>query len=402
MLKAFQHSFLYYWLLLFACIIVYKNSYTQNLYTTQNTTVKVAVLAPLYIDSAFDGYTYKIKTATLPSYYIPGLDFYNGVMLAIDSLQKQGIEMEVWIYDTKKANRSAAQLVSEMKALKFSLIIASITNATEQKIFSEFSFNENIPLISATYPNDVYLSGNPFFVVLNSTLATHINGIYNFVQKKFSGRNNKLLFLTRAGTMENKIKTIFYANDTLPVKLRSKNIFLYDTAFEKTLTPYLDSNVNNVIICGSLNEAFGAKLISFLSNKPSYKITVIGMPNWSSIKSIQQTSYSHLTIIYSTPFNYVALPPLATTFIQTYKNKLYALPTDMAWKGFETMYHFGHLLNNYRNNFINHLSDTAFTVINTFQIEPTKKTAHSFLPDYMENKKLYFIKITNSQTSVIP
>jgi hypothetical protein len=57
MLKAFQHSFLYYWLLLFACIIVYKNSYTQNLYTTQNTTVKVAVMAPLSIDSAFDGYT---------------------------------------------------------------------------------------------------------------------------------------------------------------------------------------------------------------------------------------------------------------------------------------------------------------------------------------------------------
>jgi len=74
----------------------------------------------------------------------------------------------------------------------------------------------------------------------------------------------------------------------------------------------------------------------------------------------------------------------------------------MAWKGFETMYHFGHLLNNYRSNFINHLSDTAFTVINTFKIEPTKKTANSFLPDYMENKKLYFIKRTYSQTSVVP
>ncbi|HEX6915966.1 MAG TPA: hypothetical protein VF145_12035, partial [Chitinophagaceae bacterium] len=45
-------------------------------------TVKVAVLIPLYLDSAFHGTTYKLGNSNIPKYILPGLDFYNGVMMA--------------------------------------------------------------------------------------------------------------------------------------------------------------------------------------------------------------------------------------------------------------------------------------------------------------------------------
>src|SRR4051812_10409425 len=63
--------------------------------------LRIAVLAPLYIDSAFTD-TQFIAGNTLPKTMVPALDFYNGVMMAIDSLKKENVHVEVWVYDTKK------------------------------------------------------------------------------------------------------------------------------------------------------------------------------------------------------------------------------------------------------------------------------------------------------------
>src|SRR5688500_6646239 len=50
---------------------------------------KVAVFTPLYIDSAFDGSEYRYDK-TFPKFLNPGIEFYQGVQWAIDSLEKKG------------------------------------------------------------------------------------------------------------------------------------------------------------------------------------------------------------------------------------------------------------------------------------------------------------------------
>src|SRR6266487_4359390 len=63
--------------------------------------LRIAILAPLYLDSAFDDYDYKLGNLNIPKYFLPGLEFYNGVMMAVDSLQKEDADLEVWVCDTK-------------------------------------------------------------------------------------------------------------------------------------------------------------------------------------------------------------------------------------------------------------------------------------------------------------
>ena len=50
---------------------------------------KIAVLAPLYLDDAFSDYSYQLGNKSIPQYILTGLDFYNGVMLAVEDLQKE-------------------------------------------------------------------------------------------------------------------------------------------------------------------------------------------------------------------------------------------------------------------------------------------------------------------------
>src|SRR5215203_755187 len=60
---------------------------------------KIAVFTPLYLDSAFDvtgSFKYEKTGAKFTN---PGLDFYYGVQTALDSLEKRGAPLEVFVYD---------------------------------------------------------------------------------------------------------------------------------------------------------------------------------------------------------------------------------------------------------------------------------------------------------------
>ena len=360
-------------------------------------TVKVAVLTPLYLDSAFSDYTYKLGNINMPQYILSGLDFYNGVMMAVDSLNKENINAEVWIYDTKKIGTNINTMLAEMKPLGFSLIIASFTNAAEQKAASEFSFANNIPVVSVTYPNEAGIMANPYFIMLNSTLKTHVDAIYNYVQQNFLA--TKPLFVTKFGALETRILDDFRSNDSLvrfhfPYKVLSlKNEVVFNN-----LKPYLDSTKQNVIVCGSLNGDFAVSLVQALGSNAAYKVTLIGMPDWDGMRKVLNNSFDNIDIVYSTAFNYPADDPKIQDLASQYKLQFYARPSDLVYKGFEAMYHFTHLVNDYRNELLGHISDTSYTWSNRFIMKPVMPDAQAVVPDYLENKNLFFVKKNKGDT----
>ncbi|CAN5315869.1 hypothetical protein BH11BAC6_BH11BAC6_04390 [soil metagenome] len=383
-MKTFK-SYFYIILLGMSLFLVAKESKAQTI----NTPPRIAILAPLYLDSAFDNNNYKLGNTVIPKYILPGLDFYNGVMMAVDSLQKEGNDLDVWVFDIKKKNLSVDSLAAELATHHFSLIIASFSNANEQKVFSQFSFNNNIPLVSATYPNDAYVTGNPFFIMLNSTLKTHVEGIYKFIQRNYPVA--KFLYVTRQGSMEEKIMTMYAdaGKKTYPIKY--KTVALPDDFTAEQLLPLLDSNAQNVIICGSLDENFGSNLIKVLDQNITFPISIAGSPTWDGLRATMHTENENVSIIYSTPFNYAKSDFITANLTNQYRQQLNGRPSDMFFKGYESMYRFSKLLLKYNNDMLNNLSDNNFKISNTFLLQPVKLNITDQLPAYIENKKLYFI-----------
>ena len=163
----------------------------------QNKKYTIAVFAPLYIDSAFDGNNYKLSNNNFPKNILPGLEFYNGVMLATDSLQAEKQSLEINIYDTKSSRQSISGIINKQELNSVSLIIASFTNKAETKILADYALSKKIPIISATYPNDAGISNNPYFILVNSTLRTHCEELYKHIQHYYSTGN--IVFLRRNG-----------------------------------------------------------------------------------------------------------------------------------------------------------------------------------------------------------
>jgi hypothetical protein len=128
-------------------------------------------------------------------------------------------------------------------------------------------------VVSATYPNDANITDNPFFILLNSTLKTHVDGIFRYVQQNYA--SSKPVFITRNEPLESRILTDFKANDPNTFNLKYKTLMLYnDEVTISSLAPYLDSTKTNVLICGSLNTTFASNIAKALCENPQYKTTL--------------------------------------------------------------------------------------------------------------------------------
>ncbi|MDO9155397.1 MAG: hypothetical protein Q7U17_00900, partial [Sediminibacterium sp.] len=141
----------------------------NGLFAQQPAPLKIAVFAPIYLDTLFNGSNYTLGNNNLPRTVLPGLDFYNGIQLAIDSLNAEGQSLTVLFYDSKSNTQSVKQLLSTEALQDVSMIIASFNNRNDIKPLADFALNKQIPLISMTYPNDGGVKSNPYFALVNPT-----------------------------------------------------------------------------------------------------------------------------------------------------------------------------------------------------------------------------------------
>jgi ABC-type branched-subunit amino acid transport system substrate-binding protein len=367
----------------------------------QEAPIKIAVFAPLYLDSAFSGSNFKLGNTSLPRYLLPGLEFYNGVMMAIDSLNAEGVNAEVLIYDSKQSDIAIQEILAKPELEGVSLIIASFNNRNEIKTLADFALTKKIVLISETYPNDGGVSENPYFVLVNSTLRTHIDALYKYLQRFHSTDN--LIWVKRKGALEDMIQGFFseLQKKTPSLALRIKTVEMADSLNQQTLLTGLDSNRNNVLICGSLNEPFGNAIVKTLADNRDFKGTIIGMPTWDGFKDLSKPEYKSIEIIYSSPYNFPRTDKTSVTINNKYRNKFQARPSDQVFKGFEAMYHFSKLLTKHQTALLNNLSDKSFKVFNEYDFQPIRFKRESILPDYLENKKIYILKKIDGQIKSI-
>src|ERR1700693_2156572 len=90
----------------------------------QNVKHKIAIFAPLYLDSAFDDLNNYRYEKQFPKFINPGLEFYEGAQLALDSLAREGTPLEVFIYDTRAQKESLSQQLEKAGNDQVELILA--------------------------------------------------------------------------------------------------------------------------------------------------------------------------------------------------------------------------------------------------------------------------------------
>jgi hypothetical protein len=376
--------------------------------TADSTKYHIAVFLPLYLDSAFDAAGNYRFDQNFPKYLNPGLEFYEGLEMAMDSLRKTGAALDMTVYDTRSVSKSIQQILEDTAFSKMQLIIGHV-NAAELRLLATEARNMSIPFININFPNDGGVTNNPEFVILNTTLHTHCEAIYKFIQRNWATSN--ILYLRKAGNQEDRLHNDFVEieKNTASVPLKIKYINVDNNVDLRVLIPSMDSNLKTVVLVGSLDENFGKAVCAKLAPlSKSYPMKVLGMPTWDAITDFNAPAYADLEIYYTTPFYINPADSLAISIQQYFKTRFYSRPSDMVYRGYETILHFSQILEANRGRVDGSIGIRKFKIFNDFDIQPvfTNKengnlSSGTITLQYLENKKLYYVKKVNGNVVAV-
>ena len=373
--------------------------YAQNDTAIKQPVYQVGIFAPLYLDSVFTKNTFRYKEA-IPRFIAPAVDFVQGALTALDSLQAGDDSIHASIFDTKSYTEKIPDLIRNKKLDSLNLIIGSVRDEDFLQL-AAFARQKNIPFISATYPNVSGVSANPFLVVMNSTLKAHCDAIYSYILQNHG--TDKIYLFRQKGRQEDMVAAYFKQmneQDGKPL-LVMETINVDENLTTAFLKSKLDSNRKNVIIGGSLDETFAGSMAKacYEINK-SYPITLIGMPNWDNFSALyNKKAMPGFPVYFTTPFFTDKTDAFSKSLTAAYYKNYRAKPTDMAYKGFESVYLFTKLLTKNPADFMNHISDKSEKVFCDYNFKAVKLNDKAAVPDYIENKHLYLIKILNGSIS---
>jgi ABC-type branched-subunit amino acid transport system substrate-binding protein len=361
----------------------------------------VSVLIPFHLDSLFELDKYKFGSS-IPRFALPYLEFYNGLKLATDSLAREGVDAHIEVFDSRRGGSYAIAL-AHPSLRKSDLIIALVTSTAELRKLSDLGAELDIPVVSATFPNDGGVKNRPQLYVTNTTLRTHCHALYDYLYRNHAAE--KIIVVTRKGRVEASLKSWIeeQAAQKSGLKISLKEHFLSDSFQVQDITRLLDSTQKNILLAPTMDAAFAQRLLRNLSSiRTTYKTQVVGMPSWDEI-DLRKSEYKGVEIVYGSPFvSSLSNPELYQSLSRQYSARQNSKPSDMALKGFEMIYRFTKTISQYsdRASFESHINEAAFRLFCSFSFQPVvdeeTKAVH-----YYENEKVYFLLKTDGQLKAL-
>ena len=370
--------------------------HAQPNYQAPQSKYRVAIFAPLYLDSAFSAGKLK-NPRVLPRQSMPAAEFVQGAQIALDTLNTRGKTIEAFIYDSKSATRNVAWLIRYRMLDSMDLIIGSVKDP-EYSQLAHFAAQRKIPFVSSTFPNDGGVRSNPYLLIVNSTLQAHCESIFSYLVQKYGADNIYLAKRKNENRIENIFKTINQAEGKPLLNIRSLVLDTSVTTYQlKTL---VDTSRPSIIIGATLDEFFATKLATAMYPiQKTNNLSLIGMPNWDGFRSLyKKDAFKDFPVKYTTPHYDLKTGAFGRFLTDNYFHLYRAAPTDMAFKGFETTYYFMNILLQYgRSEFMNHLNEPAFAGFHEFNFRPVYFNKQSTTPDYYENRRLFIMQILNGE-----
>ena len=360
--------------------------------------IRAGLFSSFYLDSAFDGSgNYKLND-NFPRQAIAGLEFYEGVVMAIDSINASGVSAKLEVYDTKSKQGNIEKLSKHGKFDSLDLMLFH-GGLTEYLKLEAISKQKKIPLISASYPNDGGVRRNPLVFIANPTIKTHLEVIVEQLGARWE--NSNIIWFNRSDLADSRLAALF--NEIIQntkLKENIKHITLDPSFSSQDLANSIDTTKNNVLIAGSLDNNFAvnfARAVSLIEKKGI--IQVVGLPNWDGLKEIQSPVYVGIPIYFSSEMSAAKYNQWANNFEERFKEVTGVQSSRSAIKGFELTFYFLNLLSKQGSILINDSLSQMFILLNEFDFKPVRLTDDSTTPDYIENKKVYFIRRLNGVES---
>ena len=289
-------------------------------------------------------------------------EYYEGFLLAVEKLKKQGANIELYVFDigTEKNTKKLESLLTTMEMQNLDLIVGGVADS-QIKILSDFSKSKNIKyVIPFSSKNGEVLNNGDIFQVNTPQAKLYTKASQVFVNK-FNQAN--IVFLD---TKEEDKKDSLIAIMRSDLKKRSipyKSVVISES-LNTALIPLLDKTKTNILIpasgdIGVLGDVLGT-LNSLKEENPEIDVDLFGYPEWQTYEHNYLKDYhNHGTYIYSSFYvdkDAAETKDFKQNFKEWYKKDLQKTYPQYAMLGYDTGLYFLTALNKYGRNFETRLS----------------------------------------------
>src|SRR5574344_2149455 len=130
------------------------------------------------------------------------VEYYEGLLLAIDSLKQSGVSMDIYAFDTSK--ESISTLLKDKKELANMDIIFGPKEKADIKMMGDFARKHEIRLVIPFTSKDNEVFTNPFIFMANTPQLYLYNTVYEHFSRQSSNANLIFIENTVGDTSKNQ------------------------------------------------------------------------------------------------------------------------------------------------------------------------------------------------------
>lgn len=314
--------------------------------------VKVALLLPfsakdypVFVDTLVEKMPVQISARSEQF-----ISFYEGVLLAVDSLKNQGYKVNLKVFDTERSAEKMYTMVDEIDRFHPDLIIGPVYGSVYKALMDDLT-NKNIPVIYPLSSRSEEFGVYPDFIQVNPSMKALTVAMSDWLHEEAEEANLVCLNLTGNEVSHSDLEDIRLFKEYMH-RIGSMNFYDWNTSAVPLdgLRLQLLPDRENIIILPTTKEAEVSKILPVLSAlTDGYRITVVGFPEWQAFTSVDHETYFKLnTKIFTYSYVDNTTEP-AKRFALKYRKYFYTEPNNLAYKAFDMSLYFIELAAKYRD-----------------------------------------------------
>ncbi len=290
------------------------------------------------------------------------LDFYQGLRMAIDTLNAQGISLELFAYDTKRDSLTTKRILEKDEMKTMDLIIGPLY-PQPARLVSDFVLNHKINMVNPLSNSVEFTGNNPYVFLFNPSVATIGEVAADYAYDSFGDGPGLVLF---GDTRNNRVMAESFADvynqrggELLMVRqidkdntreildiLLGKGVMIKDVteAEENDDLFSIPKDSLSFVFVASENSLVFSKVVSSVDSRGD-NVQIIGSAGWLDIPVVKYEVYQRLNTHFYAPSYITYSSNSYRMFRNNFVKKHRAAPTEYAAKGYELGLFYGKSLN---------------------------------------------------------
>jgi len=328
--------------------------------------IHVALMLPFYLDendarvvidtskvddfgNAIENVTERDKDWIYPRSF-NYIEFYEGALLAVESLQKNGLSINLSVFDTERDSSTVQRIIDNGGLRDMDLIIGP-AYTHNLRMVAEYGEDRRIPVVSPLASRNILLDENSYLFQVRPTFETEVEKLSAFVSE-FYDKNIVMIHpgdSLEAPNVDLLKRKLFYKLSfyTFFNEVVFKEVVYNDEITKNdsinSIEHALSHDIKNIVIIPSDTEPFVSNIVSTLNTLAAdYEILLVGYQSWQRFRNIELQHFYNLNLHLCVPFILDYTRDEIKEFIRSFRESFHSEPEpfSFAWQGYDITYYF--------------------------------------------------------------